>query len=192
MNSTAREKASHFVEWIIQIGDGDPALTVVDNYIPIPTGYMGQPQTFSALLSCVYRGLPTRADVRSQFVATRAILAPHNETVNMVNGYMLQHMAGEVVNVLSEDSAEDDDNNVYPLEFLNSLTSALLSPYKLEIKIGTPVMVIRNIALRDGVCNETWRLTVTAIGRRVIQGRILIGDFAGYQVFVPRIVFTSS
>jgi len=190
LDSTAHERASSFAHWIIRVGDGDPALTVVDNYISIPTGYMVQPQTLSALLSCVYSGLSTRANDWSEFFAARAILAPHNETVDMVNSQMLERIPGESVNFLSEDSAEDDDNEVYPVEFLNSLTSASLPPHKLEIKIGTPVMVIRNIAPRDGVCNGT-RLIVTAIGRRVIEGKILIGDFAGHRVFIPRIVFTT-
>ncbi|CUS13252.1 unnamed protein product [Tuber aestivum] len=86
---TAIEKARNFASWILQVGDGDPRLAVVDTFISIPTKYLVQPQTLTALLLHVYDHLPGIAENRAQFFAARAILAPHNDTVDMVNSHML-------------------------------------------------------------------------------------------------------
>lgn len=60
--------------------------------------------------------------------------------------------------------------------------------FKLEIKVGCPIMVLRNLAPSEGLCNGT-RLLVTRCGQHVIEAKILTGDKAGEIVFIPRINF---
>ncbi|AQK55697.1 hypothetical protein ZEAMMB73_Zm00001d051991 [Zea mays] len=59
----------------------------------------------------------------------------------------------------SFDTAVDDPNNYYPSEFLNTLSPNGLPPHVLKLKIGCPIMLLRNIDPANGLCNDT-RLVV--------------------------------
>ncbi|GKB68753.1 DNA helicase [Tanacetum coccineum] len=57
---------------------------------------------------------------------------------------------------------------LYSKEYLNSLSFAGLPPHRLELKVGTPIMLLCNINIIGGLCNGT-RLIVT----RLIVTRLL-------------------
>nr|XP_043618603.1 ATP-dependent DNA helicase PIF1-like [Erigeron canadensis] len=84
------------------------------------------------------------------------------------------------------DEAEDDVNNYYPIEFLNSLNVSGLPPHCLRLKVGCPVILLRNIDPSDGLCNGT-RLICKGFQRNVIDAEIAVGQHAGKRVFLPRI-----
>jgi hypothetical protein len=44
---------------------------------------------------------------------------------------------------------------MYPTEYLNMITASGLSLHKITLKVGSPVMVLRNLNPAEGVCNET-------------------------------------
>lgn len=81
---------------------------------------------------------------------------------------------------------ENEENDRYPSEFLNSLECTGLPPFKLELKVGCPIMLLRNLAPKEGLCNGT-RLIVVRCATRIIEAQILTGDKAGHSVFIPRI-----
>jgi ATP-dependent DNA helicase PIF1 len=49
---------------------------------------------------------------------------------------------------------------LYPTEFLNSLSITGLCDHELHLKVGVPVMLLRNLDPSRGLCNGT-RLIVT-------------------------------
>ena len=79
------------------------------------------------------------------------------------------------------------------MEYLNSLNTGGLPPAKLALKIGCPVMLLRNLDVSMGLCNGT-RMIVLEVRPRVLMCRIISGDpkFAGNVVFIPRITLTPS
>ena len=73
---------------------------------------------------------------------------------------------------------------------LNAFLPASLPPSQLRLKVRTPIILLRNLSPKNGVCNGT-RLCVTRLGRRCIQARILGGDFDGQERLIPRIELQS-
>ncbi|RCV38092.1 hypothetical protein SETIT_8G114400v2 [Setaria italica] len=59
------------------------------------------------------------------------------------------------------------------------------SPHKLVVKIGSPVMLLRNLNQSDGLCNGT-RLIMTQLGDRILEAQIITGSHIGDKV-LPRI-----
>ncbi|KAL4555060.1 hypothetical protein LXL04_037671 [Taraxacum kok-saghyz] len=58
-----------------------------------------------------------------------------------------------------------------------------------HLKIGAPIILLRNLNLQMGLCNGT-RLVVTQIGRRVIEAVIITGTHVGDTVIIGRVDMT--
>ncbi|XP_008178766.1 uncharacterized protein LOC103307981 [Acyrthosiphon pisum] len=58
--------------------------------------------------------------------------------------------------------------------------------HKLELKVGVPVLLMRNLDA-PRLCNGT-RLRVTELGRHIVKARVLIGEAKGANVIIPRIL----
>ncbi|KAG5517186.1 hypothetical protein RHGRI_037823 [Rhododendron griersonianum] len=93
---------------------------------------------------------------------------------------------------MSEDDGMDRSiTNRYPNEYLNSLDPTGLPPFKLELKVCCPIILLRNIAPKDGLCNGT-RMMVVRCGSRIIEVKILTGEQFGKLAFIPRISLSPS
>lgn len=60
----------------------------------------------------------------------RAILASRNEYIDQLNEMLISRFPGETRMILTFDSAEDDTNNYYPEDYLNTLTPNDLPPHR--------------------------------------------------------------
>jgi ATP-dependent exoDNAse (exonuclease V) alpha subunit len=99
---------------------------------------------------------------------------------------MISRFQGDEMVYHSFDGAVDDPHNYYPSEFLNTLTPNGLPSYVLKLKIGCPVILLRNIDPAGGLCNGT-RLVVRGFQRNTVDAEIMVGDHAGKRIFLPRI-----
>ncbi|XP_075106828.1 uncharacterized protein LOC107832100 [Nicotiana tabacum] len=63
--------------------------------------------------------------------------------------------------------------------------------HSIALKVGVPVMLLRNIDQSSGLCNGT-RLIITKLENRVIEAKVLLGKMAGDKVFIPRMTLTPS
>ncbi|KAL0745140.1 hypothetical protein Bca101_100997 [Brassica carinata] len=70
-------------------------------------------------------------------------------------------------------------------QYLNSIKVSGLPNHVLKLKIGTPIMLLRNIDPIGGLCNGR-RLLVTQIAKHVIQARLITGNNVGEKVLIPR------
>lgn len=88
---------------------------------------------------------------------------------------------------LSANSVPDEEQQgLYPIEFLNSLTPSGMPPHRLYLKTNAPVILLSNINPIEGLLNGT-RLSVIHLGKRVIEAKIVTGQHSENSVFLPRI-----
>ena len=95
---------------------------------------------------------------------------------------------------VSADSVSDEDNSAinYPEEFLNTLAPSGIPPHELKLKVGCPIMLLRNMSGFKGLANGT-RLIVTAFtSPRLIEAEIVTGSHVGKRVWLPRIELSPS
>ncbi|XP_057246786.1 uncharacterized protein LOC104899231 [Beta vulgaris subsp. vulgaris] len=124
------------------------------------------------------------------------ILAPTNEMVEIVNDHVLSTIHGEEKVYLSSDAISKEEGNfgvheMYSTEFLNTIRCSGLPNHSIRLKVGAPVMLLRNIDQTSGLCNGI-RLVVKHLGNRVIKATVISGSNVGEKVFIPRMTLTPS
>ena len=113
-------------------------------------------------------------------------MAPKNESVHGLNSLLIDRLPGEVKVYKSIDSTvEPNDACHFPSEVLNKQDPPGLPQHELKIKVECPIMLLRNLDAPKMV-NGT-RLIVRRLFPNCILAEIITGDFAGEEVFIPRI-----
>src|ERR1041384_4905327 len=80
---------------------------------------------------------------------------------------------------------------IYSPEFLRSLRISDLPTGELKLKVGIPIILLRNLNPSEGLCNGT-RLIVRDLQSKVIDAEIITGSYIGKRVFIPRITLSPS
>jgi ATP-dependent DNA helicase PIF1 len=182
-----------FAKWILDIGDGKIGeIHDGESIVEIPSNLLIPPVSnpIGDIVDSIYPELLKNMYVPN-FFQDRAILAPTLEIVEQINNYVLSLMPGEATEYLSCDSISRFDQNDtidhrwITTEFLNEIKCSGLPNHKLLLKVGVPVMLMRNLDVSSGLCNGT-RLTITYLGRNVIGGKIVTGTNIGDVVYIPR------
>ncbi|OIT30628.1 hypothetical protein A4A49_52816 [Nicotiana attenuata] len=131
------------------------------------------------------------------YLQQRAILAPTLDMVESINEYMISLNHSPQKTYLSSDTVCMSDHSfsalehVHTPEFLNSIKCSGIPNHSITLKVGVPVMLLRNIDQSSGLCNGT-RLIITRLENRVIEAKVLSGNMAGQKVFIPRMTLTPS
>ena len=95
----------------------------------------------------------------NKWLSERAILAPKNIDVHEINNIVLTKIRDQAVLYKSVDTVLEPSEAVnYPSEFLNSIDLSGFPPHVLQLKIGVPITLLRNIN-PPKLCNGT-RLAV--------------------------------
>ena len=89
------------------------------------------------------------------------------------------------------DSGEEVVEDLYDTEFLNTIKCSGLPHHKLVLKVGIPIMLIRNIDQAAGLCNGT-RLRITKLGKHFIKAVALNGNSVGEEVLIHRMDMNNS
>ncbi|XP_018475052.1 uncharacterized protein LOC108846324 [Raphanus sativus] len=97
---------------------------------------------------------------------------------------------------ISADSIDPSDINSVNDEalgpdFLNTIKVSGLPNHSLRLKVGCPVMVLRNINPTLGLMNGT-RLQIIQVMDFMVQARIITGEKVGETVDIPRLSITPS
>ena len=128
----------------------------------------------------------------NQFIHERAIICARNQDVEEINNICLDLMEGDVMEYLSADRCihKKDEIN-FPIEFLNSLTPPSCPSHKLVLKVGAPLILMRNIDAVNGHVNGA-QYNIIGLGKGFIHARLAVGPYINGpkpEILIPRIKF---
>lgn len=178
-----------FATWLLQLGSGQlPAVDGVQDTVEIPRDMVCE---VANLIDFVFPQRMSLVNVNE--FARKIILCPRNDECRQVNNTVLQRIDGVHRTYTAIDTVVVDDPDEvanYPTEFLNTLEPDGLPPYNLTLKVGSIVMLLRNLDSKRRLCNGT-RLVVTELRRYNFKARMLSGG-AQEDIVIPAVPLTSS
>ncbi|XP_019195804.1 PREDICTED: uncharacterized protein LOC109189646 [Ipomoea nil] len=198
-NGGNRQALQEFADWIATIGDGKMggrndgfAEVEIPKHMLLPSGG----DDIKTIVQSTFH-MFVNGNSDPEHLLGRAILAPTLDVINTVNEYMSALHTAESRSYFSSDAVckADGDNgifgDVHTPEFLNGIRVSGLPNHTPTLKIGSPVMLMRNIDHSLGLCNGT-RLIITKLVDHVIEGEILTGPNKGTKVLIPRMSMSPS
>jgi ATP-dependent DNA helicase PIF1 len=206
--ATNSKEQREFAKWVLNVGDSNlPTIAEEEgvdlDWIKIPS-HMRLP-----VKDCNLRGLirTVSPDHRCHsrdvmYLMQRSILAPKNTDVDEVNNAILESLSEELHTYLSANfltpieegasvAAGVSMDSLYPVEFLNTLRFSGIANHELQLKVGVPILLLRNLNQSIGLCNGT-RFIVKRLGQRVIEAKIITGNNVDKCVFIPHIIMSPS
>ena len=184
-----------FAHWLLDVGHG----RLTDHKqrpssMTVPTAMCSQSE--NDLIETIYGSMRDNNTIPPQFFHERAILAPRNIDIRNLNDTILNLFPGDEREYCSADTytmetPTEHINNDIPVEFLHSLNASGLPVAHLRLKEGCPIMILRNIDSKKGLCNGT-RATITRMSSRLLEIKLITGDHAGETALIPRITLSPS
>ncbi len=206
--ATNSEEQREFAKWVLNVGDGNlPTIAeekgVNPNWINIPS-HMRLPAEDCSLRGLIRTVYPDHRchSGDAMYLMQRNILAPKNTDVDEVNNAILESLSEKSHTYLNANSLTPTEkgasvaagvsmDSLYPVEFLDTLRFNGIANHELQLKVGVPILLLRNLNQSIRLCNGT-RLIVKKLGQRVIEAEIIIGNNVGKRVFIPRIIMSPS
>jgi len=188
-----------FADWILHIGDGDMDLNELGQATiekPQDILILNVEQPLLHLVEFVYPGYMLNLN-SDGFFDDGAILCPTTECVDQVNDFILTLNPREEVTYSSSDSPcqSDQQENAqaewFTTEFLNDIKCSRIPNHSVKLKVGVPIMLLRNIDQANGLFNGT-RLQVIHLGKNVIVAKVITGKNIGVNILIPRMNLTPS
>ncbi|XP_071704160.1 uncharacterized protein [Rutidosis leptorrhynchoides] len=196
-------RKQEFNKWVLNIGEGKVPAQCKDGedeptWVRIPDKFIikSEKSDIETIMDAIFPDFTLRQE-DEEYLCERAILTPRNDDAHAINKHMFKKLNGVGMTFKSSDEiCKGSTDNIeqhytYPVEFLNKLNFPGVPPHKLKLKIGQPIMLLRNLGPSGGMCNGT-RLIITDFQQFVLHDRIITGSHIGKTVIIPRIVLTST
>ena len=177
-----------FATWLRKLATG--SLNVEHDCVVLPDRILCQEHAIEELITHVYPRIETKQC--SSYFQQRCILAPRNTETGDINADVLSLFPGEEHDMWAVDHTLDpetllENDSDYSPEVLHGFTPSGFPVARLVLKIGCPIMILRNLQPREGVCNGS-RGIVTRISTRILEVEL----FNGATVLIPRIKLISA
>jgi ATP-dependent DNA helicase PIF1 len=177
--------AKEFSEQLLMVGDGQVPVEKSSGLITFPPRFCYFVSSKEELIDKVFFNIVENHQ-NYDWLSERAILAAKNKDVDDLNVGIQNQIPGLLQLFKSVDKVVNEDEATnYPTEFLNSLDLPGLPPHNLVLKVGSVVIMLRNLN-QPKLCNGT-RLVIRKLMANVIHATILKGKFKGEEVLIPRI-----
>ncbi|GJU75430.1 DNA helicase [Tanacetum coccineum] len=195
-----RQVSSAFASWLLDVGNDkigtpDPENSDSVSWVTIPEEYC-LPDTEDGVSNLIIYDDQTLRKPNAHDLQQKAIVCPINSTADIINSKIMEKVQGVSTIYKSSDEAVPIGNNggeielLYPTEYLNTIQLSGFPPYELELKIGVPIMLLRNVNLQGGLCNGT-RMIVKKLWSKLIEAQVITGNRVGEKVYIPRIILTT-
>ena len=183
-----------FDKWTLSIGNGEP----FNCSVPIPEDMIteivpntkrdtkNEERSMNKFCKEIFPDVKININ-KPGWLEGRAILAPTNKEVDAINDMVQDWLSKEGTRLSSADSLENpDDSFRFNTEYLNTLQPNIFPTLILNLKPGMPLMLLRNINPRQGLCNGT-----RVVFERCIDNKLLLCNIVetGRTVLIPRITF---
>nr|GEW79514.1 DNA helicase [Tanacetum cinerariifolium] len=125
----------------------------------------------------------------------KAIVCPKNNTAEVINAKVMSKLPGQSTTYISNDEVMPHGHDgaevelLYPTKYLNTLNFGDIPPHELNLKIGTPIMLLRNINIVGGLCNIT-RMIIRQLLPKVIEAQMITKTRISQKTYIPRIPLT--
>ncbi|GJX82004.1 DNA helicase, partial [Tanacetum coccineum] len=161
-----------------EIGELDEEENQVSSWITIPPEYfvtadeIGMEELIHFIYDEATLKTPTAGGLQE-----KAIVCPKNDTADAANAKILSFTEGHSKTCLSIDEAiligreTSKTEMLYPMEYLNTITFPGFLPYELQLKVGLLIILLRNVNLSRGLCNDT-RMIVRSLMSNLIEAQI--------------------
>ena len=118
----------------------------------------------------------------------RVILAPTNQKVDQINDLVSASLPGKPIPLYSSDTLDHAaDMYRYSTEYLNTLCPTGLPRHQLILKPGMPLMLLRNLNAKAGLCNGTKLIFHRVLDNKLLECSISGGVHNKRRVLIPRI-----
>ncbi|XP_054091375.1 uncharacterized protein LOC128923026 [Zeugodacus cucurbitae] len=174
LNDTSAED---FSEQLLTIGNGQVPVDESSGLTSFPNNFCNFVSSKDELINNVFPNIISNYK-NNEWLSERAILAAKNKDVDDLNYIIQNKIIGTMHSFKSIDCVTNEaEATNYPIEFLNSLDVPGLPPHNLRLKVGSVVIMLRNIN-QPKLCNGT-RSVVSKLMNNVIYATIMIGKFKG-------------
>ena len=188
-----------FDEWTVEIGDGLAERNGQTDFVVLPDSMCidinenckenlrAENDSMKILAEKVFPNIRQNHQ-KPNWMNGRAILAPTNKKVDSINNLISEYFPGQPIVLTSSDEISNpQDLQRYNTEFLNTLTPSGMPVHRLFLKKGMPLMLLRNLNPKMGLCNGT-RLIFNKVHKNyLLECTIFGGDFNNWKVLIPRI-----
>jgi len=130
----------------------------------------------------VYPDISNISTMPLNWFQEKAIISPTNEQLK--DFIPSKFEASSQIYHLVDTIVHREEEVHYPTEFLNSLTPPRIQPAQINVKIGFPIILLRNLNSAK-LCNGT-KHKVVNLRNYFIEASILTGNGTGENVIVPR------
>jgi len=188
-NMRALAEEIEFAQFLLDIGRGRAPTVDGDSLIRVPDQCVDSGYKYFGLIDHIWGH--GDIDIATLRDSNKAILTPTNEDALEINEQVLDRIPGDPVMYISADRILQEELNeadVFPIEYVHTMTPSGMPPHHLNLKIGCVVMLLRNIFVAEGLCNGT-RMIVESFDDDTITGRIMFGSKKGRVFTLPRIAF---
>ena len=167
-NMRSDKEEREFSDYLLSLGEGKEEIfeELGQFGIKIPDEYIVE--TKEDLIQNVFPCLGENHLDHSELI-DGSIYTPLNVHAKEINDLCLEEISGAARTYLSADSVlEDDHRDVVPLEYLNTITISGMADHDLSLKVGCPVILLRNLQGEN-----LFLLTVSYISNLFIQLQVV-------------------
>ncbi|GBM10774.1 hypothetical protein AVEN_153-1 [Araneus ventricosus] len=151
-NMKTEPDEKYFEDWLLHLGNG--TLTnncqLGEDVVEIPEECVVR----DSIVDEIFGSSVTDMENLSE----KAILCLKNEDSLKINEQVLKKLSGQNKTHFSVDSIiceDQEEQNNFQLDFINALTPTGMPPHVLILKVGTVIMLLRNLNPSAGLCNGT-------------------------------------